>query len=170
MAGENNLIVSQEQRFGRFFRWFFILDSVFFFLFILGLQFFLCRTGEKPIPIAILAAMLIIPISISIPFWLAKLQTQVRSDGLYVRFFPFHIKFKRFAFEDFSEYYAREYRPIWEYGGWGIRYTFRNGRAYNIRGNKGLQIVCKNGKKLLIGSQKPQELVAAIDSILKRSY
>jgi hypothetical protein len=165
MTGE--IICGQEQKFGWFFRWFLIFDSVLFILVILGLQFWLWRMGRETLPIAIIA-ILIIPMLILIMLWLARLQTIVCRDGLYVRFFPFHINFKRFAFEDFSEYYAREYSPIFEYGGWGIRYSFRNGRAYNISGNKGLQIVFKNGKKLLVGSQNPQELVEAIDSIVKK--
>ncbi|MHC4338483.1 MAG: hypothetical protein ACYSTG_11155 [Planctomycetota bacterium] len=68
-----------------------------------------------------------------------------------------------------SECYARTYKPIREYGGWGIRYSFRKGigRAYNMSGNKGVQLVFKNGKKLLIGSQKPDELAQAINSIMK---
>ena len=85
---------------------------------------------------------------------------------MYVRFFPFHINFKKFAFEDISEYYAREYRPLLEYGGWGIRYSF-SGKAYNVSGKEGLQIIFKNGKKLLIGSRKPQELVTAINTVIK---
>ena len=35
-------------------------------------------------------------------------------------------------------------------GGWGWRYSIRNGRAFNISGNKGLQIIFKDGKKLLL--------------------
>jgi hypothetical protein len=168
MTGENNFICVQEQKFGWFVRWFLIFDSMFFILVILGLQFLFWRMGRETLPIVIIAIILIILMLIFIMFWLARLQTIVRRDGLYVRFFPIHINFKRFAFEDFSEYYAREYSPIFEYGGWGIRYSFRNGKAYNISGNKGLQIVFKNGKKLLVGSQNPQELVEAIDSVVKK--
>ena len=107
-----------------------------------------------------------VPIAITALFLLLKLQTEVRTDGLYVRFFPFHIHFKRFAAEDLSEYHARQYKPIREYGGWGIRCSLRNGRAYNVSGNKGVQLVFKSGKKLLIGSQKPDELEAAIRTIV----
>ena len=100
---------------------------------------------------------------IGLALFLAGLETQVRRDGLYVRFFPFHIRYKKFTMQDLSEYYAREYRPILEYGGWGIRWG-KSGEAYNISGKKGLQLVFKNGKKLLIGSKNPQELVKAINS------
>ena len=109
---------------------------------------------------------IVIPIIIAALFAFLKLETQVRTDGLYIRFFPVHINFRRFAPEDLSEAYARQYKPLWEYGGWGIRYSLRYGRAYNTSGNEGVQLVFNNGKKLLIGSQNAQELEQAIQSIM----
>jgi hypothetical protein len=53
---------------------------------------------------------------------------------------------------------VRKYSPIKEYGGWGFRYGFKNGKAYNISGNMGLQLILKNGDRILIGTQKPEEL------------
>lgn len=112
---------------------------------------------------------IVAPIAIVALFILTNLETEVRSDCLRVRLFPFHIHYRKFAIEDLSEYYARTYRPILEYGGWGIRYSFRKGRgkAYNMTGNQGVQLVFKNGKRLLIGSQKPDDLTQAINSIMK---
>jgi hypothetical protein len=107
-----------------------------------------------------------LPIGATILFWLIRLETYVDSNALYVRFFPFQLAFRKFAASDLAEYYSREYNPILEYGGWGIRYG-RAGKAYNASGNKGVQLVLNNGKRLLIGSQKPDELVKAIDSFMK---
>ncbi|UCC23704.1 MAG: hypothetical protein JSW23_06465 [Planctomycetota bacterium] len=107
----------------------------------------------------------LLPIAIALLFWLSKLQTEVRTDGLYVRFFPFHIQFKKFTAEDLSEHYARTYRPIREYGGWGIRCGRRGGKAYNVSGNKGVQLVFKDGKRLLIGSQRADELAEALSTL-----
>ena len=109
-----------------------------------------------------------VPIAITALFLLLKLQIEVRPDGLYVRYLPFHIHFKRFGPEDLSEYYARQYKPILEYGGWGIRCSLRNGKAYNVSGNKGVQLVLSSGKKLMIGSQKADELETAISSIMEK--
>lgn len=109
-----------------------------------------------------------LPIAIAVLFWIVRLETEVRGDGLYVRYIPFHRRHKRYAVEDLSEYYARTYKPLIEYGGWGIRCgLWKSGRAYNVSGNKGLQLVLQNGTKLLIGSQRPDELAAAIKSIME---
>ncbi|MBN1805234.1 MAG: hypothetical protein JW837_08295 [Sedimentisphaerales bacterium] len=115
----------------------------------------------------LVSTCVIMPMMIVVLFWKLRLETEVRPDGLYVRYFPFHIRFKRFGVDDLSEYYARTYRPIWEYGGWGIRYSFGKGKAYNVRGNEGVQLVFKNGKRLLIGSQRAEELEEAIRSIIE---
>ena len=56
------------------------------------------------------------------------------------------------------------YRPLRDYGGWGIRYG-RNGKAYNISGNKGLMIEFRNGKRLMLGSREPEVLKMSIEQV-----
>jgi hypothetical protein len=90
-----------------------------------------------------------------------RLKTQVREDGIYIQFLPFIWNWKQFAWEDIQHWEVRQYSPIWEYGGWGIKGT-RNNRAYNLWGKQGLQLVLKNGKKVLIGTQQPEDIKAAI--------
>ncbi len=98
--------------------------------------------------------------------WINRLEIEVWPDDISVRFFPFHLDWRRFPAQELRECYARRYRPIREYGGWGIRYGW-SGRAYNVSGHEGVQLVFKDGRKLLLGSQHPQELEAAIRSIMK---
>lgn len=98
--------------------------------------------------------------------WASRLVTEVRDDGVYVRFFPFHRHFKVFLWEDIESFEARTYRPILEYGGWGLRFGL-GGTAYNVSGNRGLQLVLGSGgwsDRLLIGTQRPEELAMAVQS------
>ncbi len=170
MIGENELIYREEQRFGLWLRWLIAL------LMALAVPFSIFSLTKIPseqgspeiLPIILLTiAGIFVPIAVALLFFVLKLETEVRPDGLYVRFFPFHIHFKRFGAEDLSEYYAREYRPIREYGGWGIRCSLSKGKAYNVSGNKGVQLVFKSGKRLLIGSHRAEELKEAIRSIMQ---
>ncbi|MDP4798243.1 MAG: hypothetical protein NWR50_05200 [Crocinitomicaceae bacterium] len=87
-----------------------------------------------------------------------RLETKIYQGGIAVRFFPLQLKTRYFAFEDISSMEIREYKPIMEFGGWGIR-GFGSNRALNIKGKIGLQLVFKNGQKLLIGTQKAPEIV-----------
>jgi hypothetical protein len=59
------------------------------------------------------------------------------------------------------------YRPIADYGFWGIRSGRDGERALTARGNRGVRIELSDGSKLLIGSQKPELLAAAIDRSLR---
>lgn len=111
-----------------------------------------------------MAGGIVLTIGLVALFVVLRLETEVRSDGLYVRYFPFHLEYKKISLDDLNEYCARRYSPLWEYGGWGIKYG-KGGKAYNVSGDWGLQLVFRNGKRLLIGSQKADELEGAIRSI-----
>lgn len=50
-----------------------------------------------------------------------KLQTVIKTDGIYVRFFPIHIAFRKYSWDKLSKVYVRTYSPLAEYGGWGLR-------------------------------------------------
>ncbi len=91
-----------------------------------------------------------------------KLIVRIDKKSINIRFFPFMIKDKKLPLKDIQRYYIRKYRPIMEYGGWGIRWN-SNGRAYCIRGNMAIQLEFESGSKILIGTQKPGELNAAMD-------
>lgn len=93
-------------------------------------------------------------------FYSLKLITEVRNDGCYIRFFP--LSHKIIPFDNIKSCEVRTYSPIKEYGGWGIRYG-RKGKAYNVSGNKGVQLELLEGRPLLIGSQKPEELASSIN-------
>jgi len=169
MNEETELIYREEQRFGLWLRWLIVASMALAVPFsIFSLTKIPSEQGSPEIlPIILLTiAGIFVPIAIAVLFLLLKLETEVRPDGLYIRYFPFHINFKRFTAEDLSEYYARKYKPLLEYGGWGIRYSLRKGKAYNVSGNKGVQLVFKSGKRLLIGSQRAEELEEAIRSIM----
>jgi hypothetical protein len=87
---------------------------------------------------------------------------------LHIRLFPF-VK-RAFSLSDIRHCEARTYSlAIGEYGGWGIRRSWRNGVAYNMMGDRGVQLELKDGKKVLIGSQRAEELVAAIHRAMRYS-
>jgi hypothetical protein len=86
-----------------------------------------------------------------------KLTTRIDKDGIYVRLSPLHFSDKFFSWNEIEQAYVRQYKPILEYGGWGLRGLGRN-RAFNIKGNQGLQLVFRNGKRLLIGTQHPEQM------------
>jgi Family of unknown function (DUF6141) len=120
--------------------------------------------GRNPTPDGLLLALwLLIGIGLPLLFYSSKLTSEVRTDGIYIRFFPFHVSFQRFPFDSIKHYEARTYRPIVEYGGWGIRYGWQ-GKAYNVSGNRGIQLELDDGKRILIGTQHPLDFMNALRS------
>jgi len=97
-------------------------------------------------------------------FVAGHLRTEARADGLYIRFFPFHLSFHRLPLAEVREIEAVTYRPIMDYGGWGIRYGAK-GKAYNVSGNRGVRLTYHSGRHLLIGSQEPDALAEAVRSL-----
>lgn len=95
-------------------------------------------------------------------FGVARLDVTVDDSAVIVFFPPFHRRPRRFDLSDIAEAAARDYDPLTEYGGWGIRLGVK-GWAYNVSGSRGVQLVLTNGKRILIGSQRADELEAAIN-------
>jgi len=55
---------------------------------------------------------------LTLSFYLFKLETIIKTDGIYVRFFPFHIAYRKYDWNTISQAFVRKYNPITEYGGW----------------------------------------------------
>ncbi|MBN2245299.1 MAG: hypothetical protein JW755_05600 [Candidatus Aminicenantes bacterium] len=118
--------------------------------------------GSHPAPDPIMWILWIVfGVIFPIFFFSVKLSTEVRHDGLYIRFFPFHHEFRTLPFEAIKQYAVRDYSPLREYGGYGIRYG-SSGKAYNVSGKRGVQLELVSGRKILIGSKKADEMIAAI--------
>lgn len=106
---------------------------------------------------------IILPVLILFFLLMNRLETQITTTGIKVRYFPFHLRYKLYPKKIIGLAYVRTYEPIAEYGGWGLRLgLFGRGKAYNIVGNKGIQLVFTDGSKLLIGTQKPDEADAVL--------
>lgn len=170
MKEKEEIIFQEVQKFGLWLR----LLLVFLMVTVVIIECFALKSllAQPDTSVSGIIAVLIVlgiclPVILCIFFWMIKLVTEVRLDGLYVCFFPCHFRFQKIPVEDIQEYYARTYRPIREYGGWGIRYSLGfKSKAYNMTGNQGVQLIFTNGRKLLIGSRRPDELVNAIRSIM----
>jgi hypothetical protein len=86
------------------------------------------------------------------------LNTEVCTDGLHIRFAGLPFAKWHFPFERIATHEAVTYRPIRDFGGWGIKGSRKKGRALTVSGNRGVQLVLTNGKRWLIGSQDPEAL------------
>lgn len=119
--------------------------------------------GDKPMSDTGLLWAFGFVLLVTVVFFVTTLETQIKNDGFYFRFFPFHMKFRHLPWHRITRCYIRIYAPLREYGGWGWRIG-PGGRAYNISGNKGLQLQIDGKRRLLIGTQKPER----VEEVLKK--
>ncbi|PKP26221.1 MAG: hypothetical protein CVU03_04180 [Bacteroidetes bacterium HGW-Bacteroidetes-2] len=94
--------------------------------------------------------------------WVLKLKIKIDTHGIHYAFSPFRNSLKTITWREIKSCEVVSYSPIGDYGGWGYRISFRQGRALNVKGNKGIKIELLSGKKLLLGTQKPIEAQEAI--------
>lgn len=105
--------------------------------------------------------IVLILVTISLLFFF-KLKTRIHEKGVYYQFLPFHLKTRFITWSEIEKAYVRNYNPISEYGGWGIKGGFfwnkKKGIAVNVSSDIGLELELKTGKKILIGTQKENEV------------
>ncbi|MBP1929505.1 hypothetical protein J2741_002052 [Methanolinea mesophila] len=163
---EETVRFHEVQRFHQ--AWVWILIA---FIAALGWYFFLAQIvfgespGSNPAPDwAVIVIWGIFGVIFPIWFVMMKLETLVTSEGLAFRFFPLHLKWRVIPFSEIEYAEAVTYHPLREFGGWGIRFGWRGGMAYNIQGDRGVRITKNNGKKILLGSGRAEELGQALQA------
>jgi hypothetical protein len=167
---EETIKFREEQRFHQLWVWIIIA-----FIAVLAWYFFVAQIlfeeplGNNPAPDwAVLVIWIIFGILFPLWFLVMRLEIVVTGSGLSFRFFPLHLGWKIIPFSEIANAEAVTYHPLREYGGWGIRFGWRGGMAYNIQGDQGVRITLNNGKKILLGSQHAEDLAQALGSGMTR--
>jgi hypothetical protein len=131
---------------------------------ILGIPF-----GAKPASDPVLIVVGLVPLTFLFFLLSVKLKTRITGTGIYYRFYPFQLKERSIEWHELRDAYVREYNSFHEYGGWGIRTgSPKTGKAINTSSssNKGLQLRFNDGKLLLIGTKRPEEIQSIVDTIM----
>ena len=173
----NKILFKEEQKFGSM-PLYLSMGVIFtipiiFFLYAFYQQFVLKQPwGDKPMSDTglVLTAGLVFIVLIVSGFLLfsSKLLVEVTNGNLYFTYKPFIHKPVIYTISDIERYEIRKYKPILEYGGWGVKQGKKSvGKAYNVRGNIGLQLYLTNGKKVLIGTQRGDALLRAMKKMME---
>ncbi|MDO7846858.1 hypothetical protein Q5H92_10860 [Hymenobacter sp. M29] len=93
-----------------------------------------------------------------------RLETRLDDAGAHYRLFPLQWSWRLRPWTEVTQAYVRAYDPLGEYGGWGLKGRSSN-RALNISGDQGLQLVLRDGNRLLLGTQRPAEITQALGQL-----
>ena len=118
----------------------------FLFVFILLMELATTKT-IRPETIAIFSSLSVL---MTLFFKTMKLTTIIDEFNISYKLFPFHLTFRKIPWMLIERCEVRTYNPISEYGGWGLKYGRKSGKAINLSGNKGLQLYLKTGKKIAV--------------------
>jgi len=104
-------------------------------------------------------------------FWAARLDMEITKEYLSIKFFPFHRSFRTYRWDDVSKALIVR-RPtgfsMRRKRGWGMGRGFRSRhhlKIYNGFGNKSLQLKMTDGRMVIIGTRKGEELEAILYKI-----
>lgn len=162
---KGKIYFQETQRFKQIWIWLLLVGINAQFIFAIVYQVVLGHPfGNNPMSNMGVLISFIISLLLSLLFFSLRLDTTIDEQGINVRFFPFHKQAILYSRERIKNAYVRTYKPIREFGGWGLR-----GGAYNVSGNKGLQLEFKDGGKFLIGTNQPEKMQEAINEFLKGS-
>jgi hypothetical protein len=164
----------EEQKFNQL--WIWILMAVSFMLtlgFIIGSMIAAKEAGDTNLNSNdMIIASLILVFFFSTMFLLMykmKLEVQVTDEGIIYRFYPIILKKKMISKIIIESFEVRKYNAIIEYGGYGVRIGFKKwGKAYNVKGNIGMQLHLKDGVKILFGTQRPEAFKHAMDKMMEK--
>ena len=159
----------EDQRFTQVWLWMLLIALSGLWIWQLVQQVFMgIPFGDKPSSDLVIILTGIFPALTIILFRLLTLETVINEEGVAYRFRPFQRRPKVIKPDDVARFEVKKYSPIKDYGGWGIRLgSFNKGKAYNVKGNQGVLFEFKNGKKFLLGTQKPSEIRSALEKLMK---
>ena len=160
----------EVQRFKIWWAWLTVIAFNLLFMYAIVQQVFFEKSfGTKPAPDFVLIIIEIFLLLFLFFLFSIKLKTSITHTGIYYRFYPFQFKEILIEWHELKDAYLREYNSLYEYGGWGLRTgTEKTGRAINTSasGKVGLQLKFNDGKLLLIGTSKPDEIKLIIDAVI----
>ena len=149
-----NIEFKENQRFTQWWLWLIlIIIGIIPFIGIIKQIFLKESFGSKPMSDNGLITYSIFSLALLVFVGIIKLKTTINKESIEMRFFP--LTKKTIKWNEIQSAKVLNYGFV---GGWGIRLWTGYGTVYNIKGNKGLALELKNGKKLLIGTQKESEL------------
>ncbi|HEV2249826.1 MAG TPA: hypothetical protein VGT60_04885 [Candidatus Limnocylindria bacterium] len=104
-------------------------------------------------------AIVLVGIGAGLLLALARLETTVTADRVVVRFHGLWPT-RTIGLDDIAAVAPMRY-TMWDSGGWGVHFGLA-GMTYNVSGNDGVHFVLRDGRRILVGTQRPAELEAAV--------
>lgn len=101
--------------------------------------------------------------------WRMRMHTIIDRDGIGISVRPFWMMSVYIPWNDIQSVNVRRYAPFREFGGYGMKLKLTGTRAFIAKGRVGVEVVRNNGKRIMIGTQQPDELTKVLSKLGKLS-
>ncbi|MFZ2898488.1 MAG: hypothetical protein WA004_07700 [Saprospiraceae bacterium] len=150
------VLFQERQYFRQWFVWLPLLGTDVLFLWGLVQQLGMGKPwGDNPMSDLGLVLTSLLVFALTGLFMAMHLNTEISTEGVRIFFFPMTRRF--ISWDEVEQASVVEYNPLMDYGGWGVRWG-KQGRAYNVSGATGIELLLKDGKKVMIGTRRGAEL------------
>ncbi len=119
--------------------------------------------GQNPAPDWVVWVLWLL-FGLGLPFLFGRIRLvlEVTDAEVLIRYRPFSRR--AIALVDIQQIQARQYNAVKEYGGWGVKGWSKEKMAYNLSGDRGVELTLRDGRRVMLGSQRADELAAVIES------
>ena len=133
--------------------------------------------GNNPMSNMMLLIIMLIIFLFSLCFFFVRLDTVIDKDGVYVQMFPVQWKFNFTPWDCVLKAEIRKMNPFFLGGGgwlptyqysrykWNLSGFKRKSLMAIISGNKVLQLDIVNNERIVIGTQRPEELSEVLEKL-----
>lgn len=135
--------------------WWLIMFILAIIVIVIGTAFYTTLNTEEDTAVVVSLISILIAAPVVFALLYLSLETRIDEKGILTYFRPFGFTRRFFPWEEVRKCYVRKYDPVVEYGGWGLRGVGQKSKAYNIWGNQGIQIITRDDRDFLIGTQEP---------------
>lgn len=160
---KGDALYREEQRFTQWFVWALLLGVLAIPTYGVYRQIIQERPfGSNPMPDTGLLIFFLITVGVCVFFWWIRLRTSISNEYIHIHYAP--LVNKKIFWRDVTQAEIVTYSPLI---GYGLRIWTPYGTVYNVKGRKGLFMILKNGKKVMIGTQRPREIEEVVRKVMK---
>jgi hypothetical protein len=120
--------------------------------------------SDLPDPVRVPFSAGILAVGLAVRWIVGGMTVRVDDTGLFIHLGKVPLLHRRVSFEEIERVEVVKYRPIREFGGWGIR-GWGKKKAWTTRGDQAVRLHLTSDRLLYIGSDVPYRLAERIRTI-----
>jgi hypothetical protein len=125
----------------------------------------LAAAGGTPPSERVLGAAAVGGVALAVHWLVSGLSVRLYRDSMSVGIGSSGLIAKRVRYEDIERTESVRYRPLRDFGGWGIRCAKDGRRAWTARGDRAVVLHLRDGMRLYVGSDRPRRLEERIQAV-----